>query len=212
MSFSLDIKSTNLSSTQNFHQEGLVLTRFQKKKFTRQFHRFCANGNKVLAWDDFELLLERLRESRGWNEDSPQLAQAGKSFRAVWEAFRNHSDRNWDGAITLKEWLAFHKTALYDAQLLSTQNPAYRDLVNGMTRYVQSSLDNDGDGEITADEYDAFCRAHGIEAEEARTCFQTMDRNGDQRLTKTEVYDLILEYYCTDDPNAAGNLFFGMLN
>lgn len=187
-----------------------MLTHLQTKKFTKQFRQLDADGSGSLRWNDFEALLERLSNARGWKADSARLEQATNCYRGLWEALLKHSDTNADGAVTLEEWLAFHKTALCDSQVLLQVSPMYEELVVVMTRFIQDTLDDDGDGEISATEYAEFCQAYGISADDAQACFKGLDRNSDGTLTRMEIMDLVLEYYCTDDPDAPGNQFFGI--
>lgn len=189
-----------------------MLTHLQIKKFTKQFHQLDADGGGSLKWNDFESLLERLRAARGWEADSPRAKQALDCYKGLWDALQKHSDPDKDGAVTLEEWLAFHKAALCDSQVLLYVNPVYEELVTAMTRFVQSTLDDDGDGRVTAAEYKDFCAAYGIDEKDAEVCFAGLDRNKDGVLTRAEILDLVLEYYCTDEPGAPGNQFFGLLN
>lgn len=189
-----------------------MLTQLQIKKFSQQFQLLDADSSGTLGWADFEALLERLRRARGWEPKSPRTAQASGCYASLWEALRRHSDRDADGTVTLEEWLAFHRSALCDSQVLLQVSPAYKELVTSMTSFVQDTLDDDGDGEVTALEYSQFCEAYGIDAADAHQCFTGLDRDGDGTLTRAEILDLVLEYYCSDDPKAPGNQFFGILN
>lgn len=188
-----------------------MLTGLQVEKFTKQFRQLDADGGGALKWNDFETLLERLREARGWEPGSPRTTKASGCYNGLWEALRKHADRNADGEVTLEEWLDFHKAALCDSQVLLYINPVYEELVTAMTKFIQDTLDDDGDGEISSAEYSDFCRAYGISEEDARSCFAALDRNGDGVLTRAEILDLVLEYYCSEDPKAPGNQFFGVL-
>ncbi|MCA9780840.1 MAG: EF-hand domain-containing protein [Candidatus Eremiobacteraeota bacterium] len=188
-----------------------MLTDLQVRKFTQQFRRLDADGGGTLRWNDFESLLERLRRARGWQTDSPRVGQARDCYENLWKTLEKHGDRDQDGAISLGEWLEFHRVALCDSQVLLQINPAYEELVVTMSRFVQETLDDDGDGRVTSDEYREFCEAYGIDEKEAERCFRGLDRNGDGILTRAEILDLVLEYYCSEEPDAPGNLFFGIL-
>lgn len=187
-----------------------MLTNLQIAKFSQQFQLLDTNKNGVLAWDDFQGLLNRLAQARAWSSDSPRTARAEKCHRGLWEALISHSSANEESGVTLEQWLTFHQSAL-EEQVLLTINPAYEALAVSMTNFIQDSLDADGDGNVTAKEYSEFCQAYDIDEVQARACFQKLDRNSDEQLTRAEIMDLVLEYYCSDDPEAPGNLFFGNL-
>jgi len=189
-----------------------MLTELQNRKFTKQFRQLDADGGGTLKWNDFESLLERLCDARGWSADSPRIAQARSCYQSLWKMLEKHGDSNRDGEVSLEEWLDFHRVALCDSQVLLQINPAYEELVVSMTRFIQETLDDDGDGRVTVGEYGEFCEAYGIGKEHAESCFAGLDRNGDGVLTRAEILDLVLEYYCSDDPKAPGNQFFGILS
>ena len=189
-----------------------MLTELQNRKFTKQFRQLDADGGGTLKWNDFESLLERLCDARGWSADSPRIAQARSCYQSLWKMLEKHGDSNRDGEVSLEEWLDFHRVALCDSQVLLQINPAYEELVVSMTRFIQETLDGDGDGRVTVGEYGEFCEAYGIGKEHAESCFAGLDRNGDGVLTRAEILDLVLEYYCSDDPKAPGNQFFGILS
>lgn len=186
-----------------------MLADLQTRKLTRQFRQLDADGGGTLKWNDFEALLKRLGEARGWPADSPRAAQARSCYEGLWKTLEKHGDGNRDGEVSLTEWLDFHRVALCDSQVLLQINPAYEELVVTMTRFIQETLDEDGDGRVTIEEYSEFCEAYGIGEGEAKSCFAGLDRNGDGVLTRAEILDLVLEYYCSDDPKAPGNQFFG---
>lgn len=189
-----------------------MLTDLQTKKFSQQYRLLDADGNGSLKWDDFEALLERLTKARGWDPESPRAAQAKLRHHALWEALSKHCDHDGSGGVTLEEWLAFHRAALFDEQVLLYVNPAYEQLVVSMTGFVQDTLDDDGDDKVTAKEYCEFCQAYGIRSADAQLCFTALDRDDDGVLTRAEILDLVIEFYCSDDPKAPGNQFFGILN
>lgn len=188
-----------------------MLTQLQISKFAMQFRQLDADDSGQLEWNDFELLLERLRQSRGLAADSPRLAKAKECYLLMWEALKKHSDLDDGATISLGEWLAFHEYALHDSFESLFISTEYEQLVDVMTNFVQELLDSDGDGNVSLEEYEAFLKAFGVNSEQARSCFAGLDRNNDGVLTRMELLDLVLEYYRTDDPKAPGNQFFGIL-
>jgi len=189
-----------------------VLTSLQVEKFTKQFRQLDADKNGELGRDDFEALVNRLREDRGWAPDSPRYAKARECYEALWEALKRRCDLDDNGTVSPAEWLAFHQDALYDSQEILFISPQYEELVDVMTNFVRETLDDDGDGEIRVAEYEAFLKAYGVDGQEAKDCFAGLDRNGDGVISEMELLDLVLEYYCSEDPKAPGNHFFGILS
>jgi Ca2+-binding EF-hand superfamily protein len=70
-------------------------------------------------------------------------------------------------------------------------------------------FDRDKDGAMTTAEFVEVYAVFDLPAAAAETAFKQMDTDGDGRIYKTDALRLVQEFYLSDDPNAAGNVFFG---
>jgi len=116
---------------------------------------------------------------------------------------RAFADRDNDGRVDVGEWLAFHD------QLLSSPI-GFDVLYKRSADFLFGLLDRDGDGMVDLADHRAFLGAFGIEVGAwADDNFAAADTNGDGRLDKTEVEDVIRDFYRSDDAAAIASSWFG---
>ena len=74
---------------------------------------------------------------------------------------------------------------------------------------IFDTIDLDGDGEITHEEYKLFFKAWGIEPALAEAAFSRMDFNEDGRLSRSTFLQYGSNFYINDEPDIVGNYLFG---
>ena len=179
-------------------------------KLLHMFGLIDVDGNGVIEYDDFKLVVDTMCEERGWSSGNRRRLGLVRANRRLWNMMVNRLDADGDGVISLCEWLNFHIQAfLVDPDLRGT-NPELNDALNSTSKFFCDMLDSDGDNKVTEFDYVLFCEAYNVPEKEARRCFQTFDLNEDGVLQVGEVEKLIREFYLSDDEDAAGNVFFGV--
>lgn len=186
-------------------------TQLQKEKLMHMFELLDVDGNGVLEYDDFRMVVDTMAEERGWDQSSRKYIGLVSANRRLWKMFSRHLDMDNDGSITLAEWLAFHIKAFLAEPEAGSVDQEFSSALSSTARFFLDLLDSDGDGLVTEDDYVLFCSAYNVSENEARIGFKMFDRDGNGTLSHDEVVTMVEEFYLSDDPQALGNLFFGSL-
>jgi Ca2+-binding EF-hand superfamily protein len=74
---------------------------------------------------------------------------------------------------------------------------------------IFDTIDLDGDGQITPEEYRLFFEAWGVDTALADAAFTQMDFNADGRLARSTFLQYGSNFYINDEPDVPGNYLFG---
>jgi Ca2+-binding EF-hand superfamily protein len=188
-----------------------VFTELQKQKLMHMFELLDVDGNGVLEYDDFRMVVDTMAEERGWERNNRRYISLVASNKRLWTMISRNIDIDSDGSITLMEWLAFHIKAFIEDPMTKGFDPKFSAALRGTATFFCDMLDSDGDGKVCIDDYIAFCAAYNVSEAKARLSFGLFDRDGSGDITVQEVEEMVKEFYLSDDPMAPGNLFFGNL-
>lgn len=175
------------------------------------FELLDVDGNGLLEYDDFRMVVDTMAEERGLDKSSRRYMGLVASNKRLWKMFSRHLDVDSDGSISLAEWLAFHIKAFIDDPLKNGVQPEFSSALNSTAKFFVELLDSDGDGVVSVKDYILFCGAYNVGENEARIGFDLFDRDNNGSLSQDEVVKMVKEFYLSDDPEALGNLFFGNL-
>lgn len=180
-----------------------MLTDLQKRKLTRFFNVWDANGDGVITTDDPEQVAQNLAELRGLKPGSPEHEGFCSGFMLYQNDFLQAVDVDESGSVTLEEWLAYHEEMLQDEE-------RFKGTALMVSELMFQLMDRNEDGKITLEEYRSWMRAFRIgEQEITEEVFQKLDLNEDGTLSKEEVLQLTREFFHSDDPEARGNWALG---
>lgn len=175
------------------------------------FELLDVDGNGVLEYEDFRMVVDTMAEERGWGASHRRYIGLTVANRRLWKQMCRTLDADGSGEITLAEWLAFHIQALTEESTPGGFNPEFGSALRATAKFFCDMLDSDGDGIVTAQDYVLFCGAYNVPESEALESFELFDRDGNGELSEAEVVEMVKEFYLSDDPDAPGNLFFGCL-
>lgn len=179
-----------------------MLTDLQRNKLPNLFHLHDVDGDGIVRKSDFDQFAQRLTESRGLEANSSEGEELRSRFTRVWEGMRPMADAEQGSGLTLDGWFSFWNTAL------STEG-MYDEVASPVGEFVFFLLDEDGNGTVAFDEYMSFYDLMGLDRGVAERVFSKLDLNGDGSLSRDEISVLLEQYFCSDDPEAPGNWFFG---
>ena len=180
-----------------------MLTDLQKRKLTRFFNVWDANGDGIITSEDPEQVAQNLAELQELKPGSPEHERFYSGFMLYQKDFLQAVDVDESGSVTLEEWLAYHDKMLQDEERFERTA-----LVAAEAMF--QLMDRDGDGRITLKEYGRWMRAFRIvEQDILEEVFQKLDLNESGALSKEEMLRLTREFFYSDDPDAPGNWALG---
>ena len=181
-----------------------MLTEFQKRKLTRYFNFYDVDNNGYIDQDDYALFAEQVAQARGWAQGTTGYEMVMGRFMADWQVLASFSDTDQNQQITLDEWFEYHKYIfLIDAK--------HRAGANDIISTIFETIDINGDGHITENEFKIFYGIYGLDAALAEKTFKKIDINRDGILTRSEIATLYHQFAHSNDPDAPGNYLFGPL-
>lgn len=176
-----------------------MLTDLQKQKLTHLFHVMDSNGDGQLEWADFERIADNIAGTKGLEAGTPEYDALMGQYRYGWQQAEPFVDG--DG-MSVEAYLAS-----YD-QILATPG-VYDTLVRPSAEMIFDIFDLDGDEKVSVEEWREFFRCHSIDPAEADRCFDKYDLDGDGHVSRSELVDLVGQFYLSSDPAAPGNYLFG---
>ncbi|CCH33829.1 EF-hand domain-containing protein [Actinosynnema sp. NPDC047251] len=166
----------------------------QKRKGSIVFRAMDADDDGFLERADFEALTDRWVAIRG---DSGE-ARLRELMMGWWETLLAASDQDRDEKVTFDELLSVIDN-------LGTM----LDLVVATAESMFEAVDEDGDGEISAEEYSWMIRAWTGAETSTGDVFARLDVNGDGHISKGEFARHWVEFWAGDDEDAPGTYVFG---
>jgi hypothetical protein len=176
-----------------------MLTEVQKEKLTHQFHVMDGDGNGRLEWADYQRIVDNIAATRGHEPGSLEYEGLMGQYRYGWEQAQPFVV---DGAMEVEKWLEYN-----DA--LFRQPGIYDSLVRPVARMIFDTFDGDGDGKVSLEEWRGFFACYSIDPSEADACFGGLDLDGDGYVSRSELVDLVGQFFLSSDPSAPGNHLFG---
>lgn len=179
-----------------------MLTALQIRKLTRGFNLFDLDQNGVIDQQDCELVIRATTTTMGYAPGSPEYSAYHAEYMAGWDAMLALGDSDGDQKLTLAKYLVAHEK-------LRAQPAQFNAVMLGFAKTAIALWDSNGDGKVSATEYQNYLLTVHVTAAEAADAFRRLDLNQDGYLSQEELFENLKEFYFSDDPNAPGNWFFG---
>lgn len=177
---------------------------FLTAKIERGFDRLDVNGNGVLTEDDHVVMGRRVASSLGHADDSPEARRIVDAYLGIWREVHLPFLPAGAQGIPREQFVASTRS-------LSGDPAAARATLGGIAETYLRIADIDQDGRVGPDEFLAFQRGHfpGFTEEDAAEAFRHLDTDGDGTLSPAEFTGAVVEFWTSQDPEAAGNWWMG---
>lgn len=171
-----------------------MASEFQRAKIAGVFTAMDADGDGFLDESDFTALADRWTAIRG-NADQERL----RAFMLGW----------WDTLLAASDLDRDAKVTLDDVLTVVDRLGTMPDAVTGTADAMFEAVDEDGDGRVTAAEYERMIEAWTGRPAGTAEVFPVLDANGDGHLSRAEFRRHWTEFWAGDDPSAPGTWVFG---
>ncbi len=122
-----------------------------------------------------------------------------ENFRLIWTTYWAPHDMDQDGEVAPDEFIAAIEGAV-DAGVRED---------NELLPLLFDLIDGDGSGSISPAEHQQFFEAFNIDSSLSRATFDAIDADGDGSVTRVEFLEAGAKFFFYDEPDAAGNIFWG---
>lgn len=174
-------------------------TIFWRQKM-RTFHALLdVNKDGVISFEDFSLLADRFIKLGNLSEK--QTAEFKKIIKDLW--VQQFGEINPYNLITVEQYLEIMHNVLNDKRRVNH--------VHGFLPYLFKAVDNDASGEISIAEFKLFFKCLGLESEDAKTAFVSMDSNNNGKVTLKEFVGHGKDFFLTEDEERVSKYFWGPL-
>jgi len=176
---------------------------FLKKKWERVFLVFFdTNRSNMLEWNDFEIIIEKIRTMRGDQSDDYKLAKT--TLKEIWTGLISLADTDKDNKVSMEEWCEMWYRA---------EDQVHPHWQHDYLTYMFKLLDSSGDKLIDKAEYVEVMRGYGLTEDDASEAFEKISEKSNKYAIDFEQFlELWNEYFHSKDPNAPGNYLFGAVN
>ena len=178
-----------------------MLSEFQKRKLALRFYMVDTSKDGIVELADFEQQGQKVAELRGIQPGSTDYEKILSASVATWETYWKPADADGDNKITLDEYLK-------SADILIAANTGEKTNFR-VDKGSFDSVDIDGNGEITLQEYTIYLKSLGRSEEDAKIAFSKIDTNGDGKLSRDEFATAMYDYHTSNDPQDPANWAFG---
>lgn len=175
---------------------GAMASDFQRRKISGVFGAMDTDGDGFLTETDFRALTARWLDLRGTDSSTP----AGQKLAAVMMGWWGTLDDAAGGA---------GRVSLDQVLQVVDELPAAPGAVTGTAEAMFEAVDENGDGVISAAEYERLIAAWNGVGTPSGDVFALLDSDGDGRLSREEFTRHWFEFWAGDDPAAPGSRVFG---
>jgi Ca2+-binding EF-hand superfamily protein len=175
---------------------GAMASDFQRRKISGVFGAMDTDGDGFLTETDFRALTARWLDLRGTDASTP----AGQQLAAVMMGWWGTLDKAAGGG---------GRVSLDQVLQVVDELPATPGAVTGTAEAMFEAVDENGDGAISAVEYERLIAAWNGVGTPSGDVFALLDSDGDGRLSRDEFTRHWFEFWAGDDPAAPGSRVFG---
>ncbi|QSJ16312.1 EF-hand domain-containing protein [Nostoc sp. UHCC 0702] len=173
-----------------------------KKKLTVFFRGLDVDKNGFVEPEDFDQITANFARIRGWEPGSSDYENLHNQVISVWKNYWINADINQDNKVSFDEYLE-----TCNQQFVADNDSSAAAWEQPMAALFDV-IDINGNEQIALEEYKQLLTAFGFNASGYEEIFQKLDVNGDGYISKQEYLQLLKEF-CSENPEATGNLFFG---
>jgi hypothetical protein len=179
-----------------------MLTDLQKQKIVKLFSMYDTNNTGMINRADFETIIKRLADLRNWSFRSSKYQILSNKLQYKWKCLQGGADTTHDRQISLEEWFCYNEAVIADEKRFAEE-------VRSLMEVLFEAFDTNEDDKISEQGWSEFLSVYNVSPVYAPLVFPRLDADQDGCLTKSDMIQLITDFYYSDNPDAPANLMFG---
>lgn len=188
-----------------------TLSPLRQKRFEHLFAVNDRDGDGFITEADVMPTATLFADSQGWSADEPRRAQHAAMLSSVWQSYQGFSRPEDGPRMSLDAWMTLWTgySAALAAEVAQGGGPLLAQLEQTL-EHVIDLLDDTHSGRASRDVWCAWARAANVADPEA--AFARLDVQGKGYLLRADLVQLQVEFLVSEDPDAPGNHYFGVIN
>ena len=182
-----------------------MLSEFRQLKMSSLFRIWDFDHDGYLERSEYVLVALRLAELAGLLPGSPDYQVLVNGYLAGWNHLKAQADADHDDRISLEEYLAVQAQDLQDKERWRTE-------VLALQHFVFTAVDSDHDEQLTQDEFAHIAQAYGLDEATSHEVSRRFDKDGDNLIPFTDLFEYLEDFYYGEDPQAIGRYIAGIFN
>jgi len=175
----------------------------QLRKLHKRFGLLDFDGNGYIELADYRNLGRRFQPAFGLSPDSPAAKAAVDTYTELFRRLHRAGDTDGDGRIDEEEFVASMARGL-----IERPDGFDRGMVP-VLEVIMDVCDRDGDAEISRDEFARLLRVYATPEPDIGLALKNLAWDLPGGMSRTAFIRATREFYCSPDPAAPGNWFFG---
>jgi Ca2+-binding EF-hand superfamily protein len=171
---------------------------FLDKKLRTYFNRIDLNADGKISKEDFQDMASNFIAA-GCVKDASKQADFTAKICGIWDKYLSKLGND----CTQEVFVGSVKSLIQSADGKAT-------LQGSLTNFFHA-IDTDGDGNISAEEFENFYKIIGLDASMAADSFAKIDENSDNSLSEDEFVTAGLLFFTSEDESSPSKSFWGPL-
>ncbi|MGY1438934.1 EF-hand domain-containing protein [Streptomyces reniochalinae] len=167
-----------------------MTTAIANDRLQKRFDKWDADANGVLEREDFHEEAAKIAHGFGKSQDSREVEALKDAFDGLFDYLAREAGVGATGAVTREQFLQVTGDLIFRAGEAS-----FNRVLGPVVKGIIGICDKDADGQINAEEFQAWLAGVGVNRAEAKEAFQQVDTNGDGQLSLEELLAAVREYH-----------------
>lgn len=181
-----------------------MLSSFQETKLRLFFDILDFDRNGIIEANDFKEIGDNFCVMLDIQPGSAKADLVASACQQVWDDLYHYIDVNKDEKASIDEWLKYA-----DEKIVNCDEESYGLYINRVIHHLFTFFDSNNDNRISLNEYLNLFMAFGLEVKYSAKAFLRLDLNGDEMISKEELYQAVEQFFRSDNESDKGNWLFG---
>lgn len=167
-----------------------MTTAIANDRLLKRFDKWDADANGVLERGDFKEEAAKIAHAFGKPVDSREVQALRDAFEGLFDYLAREAGAGPSGTLTKEQFLQVTGNLIFQGGEAN-----FNRVLGPVVKAIIGICDKNGDGQINAEEFEAWLAGIGVNRTEAKEAFQQVDSNSDGELSLEELLAAVREYH-----------------